>query len=291
LEYCHFAISNYDPSSAESAMVAQEIFEAALSHQGLNVASGTVLWEVYREVQFLILAHLSKDPSQTVDEHLRQMDKLFRHMQNTLTEYEEFLKGVGSSLYSSTDNRSPVPPDCMDEYKKATAQLESLLEFEEKIEEDVLSVDKPRLLRTFARAVRNCPWSVTLWLRYALATEVTVTEELANGGTNGLDGTEHSDAENRAFAKVEAVFETAVISGFQEPSNLLQLWVAYCDYRLRRLLRTEKKSTEWEIQLSNLRDTFTRASSELFQREYSLCFQFVVRRGLPILAALCVFPS
>ncbi|THD24534.1 Squamous cell carcinoma antigen recognized by T-cells 3 [Fasciola hepatica] len=359
LEYCHFAIGNYEPGSSESAAVAYEIFESALSHQGLNVASGIVLWEVYREFQFLILAQLPKDETQKIDEHLRKIDKLFRrqlsvplmNMQSTLAEYEDFLKGVGSSLYPSENSNSPIPADCMEDYKKALAQLESLLEYEEKIEnlsdqddltgsvtvwetyldwadenarsktttdgsgtkrrqakasnstiatvqplspnqicclferavtahclsptiwlrfinylEDVLGVDKLRLLRTFARAVRNCPWSVALWVRYAIATEVAVTEQLLDGGTNGLDATQHSDVEYRAFTKVETVFETALLSGLQNHSDLLQLWIAYCDYRLRRLLRAQKNSPEWEIQLSNLRNTFDRASSELIQQ-------------------------
>lgn len=66
-----------------------------------------------------------------------------------------------------------------------------------------MGVDKLRLLRTYARAVRNCPWSVELWMRYAVATEVTVREQLLDGGTNGLDAIQHNDMENQALAKIE----------------------------------------------------------------------------------------
>ncbi|KAA0188725.1 Squamous cell carcinoma antigen recognized by T-cells 3, partial [Fasciolopsis buskii] len=358
LEYCHFAIGNYESNSAESAAVTYEVFESALSHQGLNVASGTVLWEVYREFQLFILGQIPKEETQKIDEHLHRIDNLFRrqlsvplmNMQNTLKDYEDFLIGVGSSLYNSDNISLSVPESCMQEYKKALAQLDLLMKYEEKIEdtckqkdesspvtvwetyldwafentlgrtadggtkrnrqaresatttpsaqplspnqvcclceravtahclypslwlrfvnylEDVLGVDKLRLLRTYARAVRNCPWSVELWMRYAVATEVTVREQLLDGGTNGLDAIQHNDMENQALAKIEAVFETALLSGFPDQSDLLQLWTAYCDYRLRCLLRTSKNSSEWEIQLSNLRDAFQRATSELSQQ-------------------------
>ncbi|CAH8821741.1 unnamed protein product, partial [Trichobilharzia szidati] len=59
LEYCHFVISNFDFTSLNGIRDAEVIFESALSHQGLNTAAGSMLWEIYREFLTVIWSQLS----------------------------------------------------------------------------------------------------------------------------------------------------------------------------------------------------------------------------------------
>ncbi|CAL8071274.1 unnamed protein product [Calicophoron daubneyi] len=357
LEYCQYAIGNSDPGSSESLLVTQGIFEEALGHQGLNVASGAVLWEVYREFQYVTIARLKQVSEQSAQEQVKKIDKLFRrqlsipllNMQSTLTEYEEFLKGIGTGLYPSKDDSSPIPHDCLVEYKNALAVLEKLVVFEDLLEEAVkksegdavaawesyldwavqvacgkgtapageegpkrkgkqqsaskiqlspnqvcclferaitahclypsiwtkflnyldeaLSSDTQRALQVMARSVRNCPWSVDLWLRYAALAEAVAVNQFLEECKNGSDqpNEELSDG-SVAFAKVEAVFETALGAGLQDPSELLRIWLGYCDYRVRRLVRTDRSSLHWQTRRYELTGTFERAIEELDQQ-------------------------
>ncbi|KAF5396619.1 hypothetical protein PHET_09943 [Paragonimus heterotremus] len=142
-EYCLFAIGNLQPGSAESIRSTEHTFETALSHQGLNVAAANSLWEMYRDLQLVLVGQQNPSSVQLTDDRLKCIDKLYRRqlrlpllaMESTLEAYEEFLKHSGSNLYPQHDQASSlVPPDCMKEYEKAKAQLSLLLPFEERIE-------------------------------------------------------------------------------------------------------------------------------------------------------------
>ncbi|KAF5394930.1 Squamous cell carcinoma antigen recognized by T-cells 3, partial [Paragonimus heterotremus] len=132
--------------------------------------------------------------------------------------------------------------------------------------EDKLPSDRQRLLHVLARSVRNCPWSVDLWLHYALVSELWVNDELLQTASNGLEN--HVDRpalERTAFAKVEVVFEAALSAGLEQQPDLIKIWLAYCDYRLRRLVSAQPSTAQWDEQLSNLRSTFERANQELYR--------------------------
>ncbi|KAF7232693.1 hypothetical protein EG68_08972 [Paragonimus skrjabini miyazakii] len=349
-EYCLFAIGNLQPGSAESIRATEHTFETALSHQGLNVAAANSLWEMYRDLQLVLVGQQNSSSVQLTEDRLKCIDKLYRRqlrlpllaMESTLEAYEEFLKHSGSNLYPQPDQASSlVPPDCMKEYEKAKTQLSLLLPFEERIEaaltgpqtdsvvaweayldwivsyprdepsdggpkrkskplaeefppnhicclferavtahclqatiwlrfvnylEDKLPSDRQRLLHVLARSVRNCPWSVDLWLHYALVSELWVNDELLQTASNGLEN--HVDRpalERTAFAKVEVVFEAALSAGLEQQPDLMKIWLAYCDYRLRRLMSAQSSTAQWDEQLNNLRSTFERANQELYR--------------------------
>ncbi|KAF6768218.1 hypothetical protein AHF37_07981 [Paragonimus kellicotti] len=354
-EYCLFAIGNLQPGSAESIRATEHIFETALSHQGLNVATANSLWEMYRDLQLVLFGQQNPSSLQLTEDRLKCIDKLYRRqlrlpllaMESTLEAYEEFLKHSGSNLYPQHDQASSVvPPDCMKEYEKAKTQLSLLLPFEERIEatstgpetdsvaaweayldwivtyprgepsdgglkrkskslaeefppnhicclferavtahclqatiwlrfvnylEDKLPSDRQRLLHVLARSVRNCPWSVDLWLHYALVSELWVNDELLQTASNGLEN--HVDRpalERSAFAKVEVVFESALSAGLEQQPDLMKIWLAYCDYRLRRLMSAQPSTAQWDEQLNNLRSIFQHIRlSDYLRLEYS----------------------
>ncbi|OON14007.1 hypothetical protein X801_10215 [Opisthorchis viverrini] len=346
LEYCLFAVGNLKPGCADSVRSTESIFNTALAHQGLNVAAGSGIWDMYRDFQEILLSQ-PDETSHSTEALLKHMDKLYRRqlalpllgMEATLESYKEFLQNLGKSLHQTQEGQlcSGVPDDCLREYQKALAQLELLTPFEDRVDptieqpqsdavaawssyldwivsyprqkstegpktksketaeafspnhvcclleravtanclvpeiwlryidylEEKLAADKGRLVRVLARSVRNCPWAVDLWLRYALASERAVSDELVNEGSNGV--TEYTDRslERTAFSKVEAVFEAALSVGLDQQPDVMRIWLAYCDYRLRRLLRVQPSTDEYDSLLSDLRLTFDRAESSL----------------------------
>ncbi|TGZ75474.1 hypothetical protein CRM22_000354 [Opisthorchis felineus] len=347
LEYCLFAVGNLEPGCADSVRSTESIFNTALAHQGLNVAAGSGIWDMYRDFQEILLSQPDVESSHSTETLLKQMDKLYRRqlalpllgMEATVESYKEFLQNIGKSLHQTQEGQpcSDVPDDCLKEYQKALAQLQLLTPFEDRVDptveqpqsdavaawssyldwivsyphqkstegpktkgketsepfspnhvcclferavtanclvpeiwlryidylEEKLTADKGRLVRVLARSVRNCPWAVDLWLRYALASERAVSDELVNEGSNGV--TEYTDRslEHTAFSKVEAVFEAALSVGIDQQLDLMRIWLAYCDYRLRRLLRVQPSTEEYDSLLSDLRLTFDRAHSSL----------------------------
>uniref|UniRef100_A0A1I8I1C0 RRM domain-containing protein n=1 Tax=Macrostomum lignano TaxID=282301 RepID=A0A1I8I1C0_9PLAT len=76
----------------------------------------------------------------------------------------------------------------------------------------------PKLLHLCRRAVRNCPWSGSLWRQLALCQECT-----------GCD----YDTE------VKVTYESAVAAGLSDAADLLAMWLAYLDAARRRAAATE----------------------------------------------------
>ncbi|VDP98647.1 unnamed protein product [Trichobilharzia regenti] len=88
------------------------------------------------------------------------------------------------------------------------------------------------------RSVRNCPWCVDLWQRYALVTEAVI---------------------------LDSIYETALDAGFTDPNDVLKIWRSYCDHQVRRLCSLEKNSLSREHRLALLRATFGRAIEYCFE--------------------------
>nr|XP_023689134.1 squamous cell carcinoma antigen recognized by T-cells 3 [Paramormyrops kingsleyae] len=89
------------------------------------------------------------------------------------------------------------------------------------------------VLSCHERAVRNCPWTMSLWKNYLLALE--------------RHGAEHQT--------VAEVFEKALNAGFIQATDYVDIWQAYLDYLRRRVDFTKESSKE----LEELRAAFTRA--------------------------------
>lgn len=98
---------------------------------------------------------------------------------------------------------------------------------------------KDLVLSSHDRAVRNCPWTMSLWKNYLLALE-----------RHGADHTTFSD-----------VFEKALNAGFIQATDYVDIWQAYLDY-LRRRVDFRKESSR---ELEELRAAFTRSLDYLKQ--------------------------
>ncbi|XP_017269444.1 squamous cell carcinoma antigen recognized by T-cells 3 [Kryptolebias marmoratus] len=92
---------------------------------------------------------------------------------------------------------------------------------------------KDLVLSTHERAVRNCPWTMSLWKSYLLALE-----------RHGADHHTVSD-----------VFEKALNAGFIQATDYVEIWQAYLDYLRRRVDFSKESSKE----LEELRAAFSRS--------------------------------
>ncbi|XP_050174557.1 squamous cell carcinoma antigen recognized by T-cells 3 [Myiozetetes cayanensis] len=98
---------------------------------------------------------------------------------------------------------------------------------------------KELVLSAHDRAVRNCPWTVGLWIRYLLAME--------------RHRVDHSI--------ISEMFEKALNAGFIQATDYVEIWQAYLDYLRRRVDFTQDSSKE----LEELRSAFARAVEYLKQ--------------------------
>ncbi|KFW01202.1 Squamous cell carcinoma antigen recognized by T-cells 3, partial [Eurypyga helias] len=98
---------------------------------------------------------------------------------------------------------------------------------------------KELVLSAHDRAVRNCPWTVGLWIRYLLAME----RHRVDHGT------------------ISEMFEKALNAGFIQATDYVEIWQAYLDYLRRRVDFTQDSSKE----LEELRSAFARAVEYLKQ--------------------------
>ncbi|CDS41644.1 squamous cell carcinoma antigen [Echinococcus multilocularis] len=127
-----------------------------------------------------------------------------------------------------------------------------------------VSADRQRLITTLARAVRNIPWSGELWCRYALACEARAWDLAAPADFScSMDG---ASAEypashlSKEFDPVKDIYENALKYGYPSASDLIAVWLAYCDFLLR-VLRNSKDSNLQERSTKMLRSTFERAQN------------------------------
>ncbi|XP_012719003.2 squamous cell carcinoma antigen recognized by T-cells 3 [Fundulus heteroclitus] len=98
---------------------------------------------------------------------------------------------------------------------------------------------KDLVLSTHERAVRNCPWTMSLWKSYIQALE-----------RHGADHQSVSD-----------VFEKALNAGFIQATDYVEIWQAYLDYLRRRVDFSKESSKE----LEELRAAFSRSLDYLKQ--------------------------
>ncbi|NXW37296.1 SART3 protein, partial [Phaetusa simplex] len=98
---------------------------------------------------------------------------------------------------------------------------------------------KELVLSAHDRAVRNCPWTVGLWIRYLLAMERHAVD-------HGI---------------ISEMFEKALNAGFIQATDYVEIWQAYLDYLRRRVDFTQDSSKE----LEELRSAFARAVEYLKQ--------------------------
>jgi len=278
-----------DPGGTDNVRKAAE---RAIASVGLNASEGTAIWEAYREFELAILASLQPAPGSVasveamkqIEEQMARISALFKRqlsvplldMEKTYAEYQSFIEGEVDEMVqkkyanalSLLDDLRPLeeavaktaPPN-LEAYKPYIdfeksrgdpTRIQSI--FERAIKDNCL---QPELWISFThyletelrvasvtlsaleRAVRNCPWSVALWVSYLQSLE------------------QHKEPHIR----IKEVLSQALLAGFTQGSEFLQLWTAYLDYLRRHVDWT----TEHSVQLEELRNNFDRAITQLFQ--------------------------
>ncbi|KAK5871462.1 hypothetical protein PBY51_004344 [Eleginops maclovinus] len=284
LEFAQYSIGGMGlPGGMEKV---RSIFERAVTAVGLHMTKGQTVWEAYREFENAILSTVQPPPGRVpsckeqelLNVQLERIHTLFRRqlavplmeMEATYAEYDEWSEhGVAETV--------------MIQYKKALQQLakckpleealilaeppklaeyQAFIDFELKegdpariqiiferaLSENCLVPDmwvkyttyldrqlkfKDLVLSSHERAVRNCPWTMGLWKSYLLALE-------------------RYEADH---ATVSDVFEKALIAGFIQATDYVEIWQAFLDYLRRRVDFSKESSKE----LEELRGSFSRS--------------------------------
>uniref|UniRef100_A0A3Q2QRA7 Spliceosome associated factor 3, U4/U6 recycling protein n=1 Tax=Fundulus heteroclitus TaxID=8078 RepID=A0A3Q2QRA7_FUNHE len=209
LEYAQYSIGGMgSPGGIDKV---RSIFERAVTAVGLHMTKGQTLWEAYREFENAVLSTLVAEPPKLAEYQA----------------YIDFELKEGDPARIQIMFERALAENCLvpDMWTKYATYLDRQL----KIKDLVLS--------THERAVRNCPWTMSLWKSYIQALE-----------RHGADHQSVSD-----------VFEKALNAGFIQATDYVEIWQAYLDY-LRR--RVDFKSSK---ELEELRAAFSRSLDYLKQ--------------------------
>uniref|UniRef100_A0A8C6NYK7 Spliceosome associated factor 3, U4/U6 recycling protein n=1 Tax=Nothobranchius furzeri TaxID=105023 RepID=A0A8C6NYK7_NOTFU len=246
LEYAQYSIGGMgSPGGIDKV---RSIFERAVTAVGLHMTKGQTLWEAYREFENALLSTLQLERIHTL--FRRQLAVPLMEMETTYAEYEEWSEnGVPETVVHQYKKALQQMQKCKS-YEEAllVAEPPKLAEYQAYIEFELKEGDPPRIqitferalaenclvpdmwtkyttyldrqlkikdlvLSTHERAVRNCPWTMSLWKSYLLALE--------------RHGSDHHT--------VSDVFEKALNAGFIQATDYVEIWQAYLDYLRRRV--------------------------------------------------------
>uniref|UniRef100_A0A8C5X9W4 Spliceosome associated factor 3, U4/U6 recycling protein n=1 Tax=Malurus cyaneus samueli TaxID=2593467 RepID=A0A8C5X9W4_9PASS len=226
LEYAQYSIGGIGQEGGIERV--RSIFERALTAVGLHVTKGTALWEAYREFENAILetAQLGAETPKLAEYQA----------------YIDFEMKAGDPARIQLIYERALAENCL--VPDLWARYNQYLDRQLKVKELVLSAHD--------RAVRNCPWTVGLWIRYLLAME--------------RHRVEHSI--------ISEMFEKALNAGFIQATDYVEIWQAYLDYLRRRVDFTQDSSKE----LEELRSAFARAVEYLKQEYCLLLFKIIFAR-------------
>uniref|UniRef100_A0A803YHB5 Spliceosome associated factor 3, U4/U6 recycling protein n=1 Tax=Meleagris gallopavo TaxID=9103 RepID=A0A803YHB5_MELGA len=272
LEYAQYSIGGIGQEGGIEKV--RSIFERALTAVGLHVTKGTALWEAYREFENAILETAQLERIHTL--FRRQLGIPLLDMEASYAEYEEWsedpipettIKNYKKAL-QQLEKCKPYEEALLGAETPKLAEYQAYIDFEMKagdpariqliyeraLAENCLVPDlwarynqyldrqlkvKELVLSAHDRAVRNCPWTVGLWIQYLLAME-----------RHGVD-----------HCIISEMFEKALNAGFIQATDYVEIWQAYLDYLRRRVDFTQDSSKE----LEELRSSFARAVEYLKQ--------------------------
>ena len=176
LEYCQVCIGGV--GSQEGIKKARDVFEAAITSCGRNIAKGSHIWDAYRELESILLSMFPSEGSpeqlEAHSDQRKRVDSLFRRqlriplqgMSSTFKEYKEFLGG-------EVDNNA------VSDYNKATQKLKARQGFEDKLlsednnefyleylQFELKEKDPVMIQQLYERAITDNCLNETLWLDY-----------------------------------------------------------------------------------------------------------------------------
>uniref|UniRef100_A0A803YPV3 Spliceosome associated factor 3, U4/U6 recycling protein n=1 Tax=Meleagris gallopavo TaxID=9103 RepID=A0A803YPV3_MELGA len=246
LEYAQYSIGGIGQEGGIEKV--RSIFERALTAVGLHVTKGTALWEAYREFENAILETAQLERIHTL--FRRQLGIPLLDMEASYAEYEEWsedpipettIKNYKKAL-QQLEKCKPYEEALLGAETPKLAEYQAYIDFEMKagdpariqliyeraLAENCLVPDlwarynqyldrqlkvKELVLSAHDRAVRNCPWTVGLWIQYLLAME-----------RHGVD-----------HCIISEMFEKALNAGFIQATDYVEIWQAYLDYLRRRV--------------------------------------------------------
>ena len=271
LEYVQFSIGGM--AAQDGIIKIREVFEKALSSAGLHVAQGSSLWEAYREFENAILLGIMPAPGQVATKQQesdfevqhkriltlfrRQLSVPLNYMEESFTEFKEWLqeevdnqiKQLYQKALEKYNKIKPFENDLLTKENKQEVYTEYIdyeishgnaarviCLFERSIKDNCLEPemwlkytkyldstlkDDTLSIPVYERSVRNCPWCSQLWSDYLLTLERS----------------------RKSHSTIKDTVDRALLSGFAEGTEYLQVWMTYCDY-LRRKIAWDTDHTE-----------------------------------------------
>lgn len=289
-EFCAFAIG------AGDADMTRAVFDRALDAVRLHVSRGREIWESYREFEVLTLGMLMKsignveegfppEVSQKIEAQTGRVTKLFERqlmtphsqMDETMAEYEEWLRGAGE--VSDKIKKGFI------EAKKRLAQLQKL---EDELEETEnkgnegetsagavykkyidyeLSQDSPgRIQLIYERAITSNPLDTEMWLQFDYMDrrlKCSADQSIALYRRAVRNCSWSAELWRRLLVSLErgdqtkAVVDDAYVkslsAGFSTPAEYGVVIGAYLDYMRRRCGKIEKDAAGKAVENDKLR--------------------------------------
>ncbi|XP_014473485.1 PREDICTED: squamous cell carcinoma antigen recognized by T-cells 3-like [Dinoponera quadriceps] len=286
LEYLQFSIGNMSTEEGRVKDIRQ-LFERALTTVALHTVKGAIIWEAFREFENVLLTLINAENIAEKKEQLGRIGNLFRRqlacplldMNKTYEEYE---------LWRARDGAEAIIDESIVSrgYKQATAKLNSLFIYEEKLtsaqgENELLDAykgyllyekqqdDPGRITVLYERAITDLSLDVSIWLDYLTYLEDKikiehVLDEVYQRASRNIPWCSKVwqkwirsyERWKRPVLKVQELLENALTAGFPTAEDYRNLWIAYLEY-LRR--RYEVVAEEEDKRLDVLLDTFNRA--------------------------------
>jgi tetratricopeptide (TPR) repeat protein len=268
--------------------------ERALAAAGLHFTEGGKVWEAYREFEQALLISMVEASQEAKSKQVEIVRSLFRRQLTVplanhnllLEEYKDWEQQQGVQVGDDSDDLIGLPNGVALAYKKAVQMCRAREPYEAQIacetlvqgdllqhylgyialEEATGEPARAQILyeravsefpvtqdiwlkyteyldvnlkvasvirKVYARAVRNCPWVATLWTKYMLALERGSAPE----------------------TELAAVFEQALLSGFQTPNEYEEVFLTRA-HGLRRRIMAAGSDADNKLDFAVLHETF-----------------------------------
>lgn len=290
LEYLQFSIGSMGDDVVTAAADIRILFERALTSTGLHVSKGAIIWEAFREFENVLVSLVADDEQKK--QQIDRVGNLFRrqlacpliNMDKTYIEYTAWRADQGKN-YSITETIID------DSYKRATAQLNCRLIYENELEleanDDVIfkyykeyldfekkNGDPGRVIVLYERACAHVSLESELWEDYLSYVSSTIKNEtilvpLFERATKNVpwcwkiwqQWMRHMEKWNKPLLEIQQLLEKAIIAGLPTAEDYKNIWMEFLGYLRRRL--DVNDDNEREKQLEIIRQAFNRACEHL----------------------------
>lgn len=284
IEYAQFAMSGM--STREGVERVRNIINRGLADVGLHTAKGSLLWDLLRVFENLLLTHktvegdegFSEQTHRIFDTFKRQLSVPLLNMESTLKEYEEFVQEMSIKKEDDIRNVHSLYGTAVKQLEKLKPYEDALLssqeshleEYKKYIEFAEENLTPAAIQCIYERAITDNPLDIDLWQRYLayLDKKLKIQEismkayerSVRNCYWSGILWSQYISSMERYKVDLSAIiniFEKGLRAGLASGSDFKDLWISYLSCLRRRTNFEDEKEVE------TLRKTFNSASDHL----------------------------